>query len=168
MLMTLDHLWWQIRDELDQYLDIADDEVRRFQNSFAEMSYYEGCEVGFSQLLQSYAHSMAAMTESHRQLGIAWRKTSNLIGELAATISDGDMMHNFVSEEGCTSSLARQTLKQARVALEGMGMLLHRFRMSGLQEPSKAVMTLAYSERTIQNTKPVISDLHGFRSYETS
>ena len=43
-LMTLDHLWWRIRDHLDGYLEVADSEVRHIQRSFVALSNYENCQ----------------------------------------------------------------------------------------------------------------------------
>eukprot|EP00439_Symbiodinium_sp_Y106_P007625 s5037_g1.t1 len=44
VLMSLDHIWWQLRTKLDGYLDVAEDEVKAFQTSLAEMnSYLELC-----------------------------------------------------------------------------------------------------------------------------
>ena len=42
--MTLDHLWWRIRDHLDGYLEVADSEVRHIQQSFVALSNYENCQ----------------------------------------------------------------------------------------------------------------------------
>ena len=43
-LVTLDHLWWRIRDHLDGYLEVADSEVRHIQRSFVALSDYENCQ----------------------------------------------------------------------------------------------------------------------------
>ena len=46
ILVTLDHLWWRIRDHLDGYLEVADSEVRHIQQSFVALSNYENCQAG--------------------------------------------------------------------------------------------------------------------------
>ncbi|CAJ1458225.1 unnamed protein product, partial [Effrenium voratum] len=54
----------------------------------------------------------------------------HLFGELAAVLADGEVFEAFVRDEGCHSSLARQTLHQARLALRALKMLAHRFEAS--------------------------------------
>ncbi|CAE8591401.1 unnamed protein product, partial [Polarella glacialis] len=34
MLVSLDQLWWQLRDKLDRYLDTAEEEVKHFEAAF--------------------------------------------------------------------------------------------------------------------------------------
>ncbi|CAE8641344.1 unnamed protein product [Polarella glacialis] len=135
VLVSLDHLWWQLREKLDRYLDTAEEEVKHFQAAFATMADYEHCAAGFSSLLATYTTSMAVMEESHRQLQATWRETSNLLGELAAVIVDGEAFSTFMNEEGCDSTLVQQTVMQAKFATGGMRMLIHRFRVAGMGEP---------------------------------
>jgi len=135
-LVMLDSLWWKLRDKLDRYLDVAADEIHRFRHSLAMLSSYEGCKAGSLDLLQSYKSSMKAMGRSHRQLRAVWSETSNIMGELAAVISDGNVFGRFMEAEGCNSSLAQQTLDQARFAIQGAGFLLHRYQASGMRQPN--------------------------------
>ncbi|CAE7268597.1 unnamed protein product [Symbiodinium microadriaticum] len=74
VLMSLDHIWWQLRTKLDAYLDVAEDEVKAFQTSLAEMNSYLDCKKGFSDLAAGYAQSMSALSRSHRQLRSTWRQ----------------------------------------------------------------------------------------------
>jgi len=73
-LVTLDHLWWRIRDHLDSYLEVADSEVRHVQASFMALSSYENCHADLKGLLQSYASSMSKMKKSHQKLKTTWRE----------------------------------------------------------------------------------------------
>jgi len=135
--VQLDHVLWQIRLKLDQYLDIAEEEVTHFQHAFEVMGNYEGCTAGFSNLLETYATSMAFMDQSHRQLRSTWIETANLFGELAAVIDDGGVFEN------CQPDLSQETLRQVRSAMAGIRMLSHRFRAAGLGEPSSDALVQA-------------------------
>ena len=75
-LVTLDHLWWRIRDHLDGYLEVADSEIRHVQQSFVDLSNYENCQTDFQGLLKSYASSMLKMTQGHRKLQSTWREAA--------------------------------------------------------------------------------------------
>lgn len=70
------------------------------------------CKKGFSSLVASYTSSMASLKRSHRQLRRAWRVGSELLGEMASVIVDAEAFQSFVAEQGCDSSLVKQTLKQ--------------------------------------------------------
>jgi hypothetical protein len=140
VLLSMDHLWWQLRDKFDNYLDLAEEEVSSVQSSIAELANYEQCTAGFSNLAVSYTRSMKAMQRSHRQLQSTWRQASNLLGELASVIADGEVFSTFIEDEGCNSTLAQQTLMQARSATAGMKMLLHRFRVSHLRSPDTVLL----------------------------
>ncbi|CAE8614700.1 unnamed protein product [Polarella glacialis] len=142
-LLSLDRIWWQLRDRLDEYLDQAEEEVESFQASFDEFTAYEHCSAGFSSLISTYTRSMAVMERSHRLLRATWRETSNLLGELASVIVDGEAFPTFVRAEGCGSSLLKQTMQQARSAVGGMKMLLHRFKVSGLAAPDNSAVLQA-------------------------
>lgn len=75
-LITLDHLWRRMRDHLDSYLEVADNEVRYVQDSFAALSNYENCHADLEGLLQTYATSISSMKKSHRKLQTTWREAS--------------------------------------------------------------------------------------------
>eukprot|EP00435_Cladocopium_sp_Y103_P028791 s209_g7.t1 len=139
-LVTLDHLWWRIRDHLDGYLEVADSEVRHIQQSFVALASYENCQADLEGLLQSYATSISKMKKGHGKLKTTWREVSNLLGELSAVIRDGDAFGDFVQLEGCGSPLAKQTLQQAHFVVQGMGFLLHRFQAAGLGAPDVSSM----------------------------
>ncbi|CAE7716537.1 unnamed protein product [Symbiodinium sp. CCMP2592] len=88
VLMSLDHIWWQLRTKLDSYLDVAEDEVKAFQGSLVELKNYMDCKKGFSDLAAGYAQSMSALGRSHRHLRATWRQGTNLLGELASVLAD--------------------------------------------------------------------------------
>ncbi|CAJ1439757.1 unnamed protein product, partial [Effrenium voratum] len=67
----------------------------------------------------------------------------HLFGELAAVLADGEVFEAFVRDEGCHSSLARQTLHQARLALRALKMLAHRFEAGGLPKPDGTPLVAA-------------------------
>jgi len=143
VLMSLDHIWWQLRTKLDGYLDVAEDEVKAFQTSLAEMNSYLDCKKGFSDLAAGYAQSISALSRSHRQLRDTWRQGTNLLGELASVLADSEAFKGFVTEQGCTSELVKQTLQQLQSGIFGMAFLLHRFRAAKLPEPDTAALKQA-------------------------
>jgi len=149
-LLAMDRLWWQLRNRLDEYLDAAEEEVGAFQSAFAAMADYEHCSVGLSVVTSAYGSSLAARDHAHRLLKATWREGSNLVGELAAVIADGDAFSVFIRDEGCSSTLAQQTLRQARFAVGGMKLLMHRFEVGGLGRPE--VQPLAEAVRRIQES----------------
>lgn len=134
-LLSLDHLWWSIRGKLDDYIDAAEVEVRANQHTFSMLSSYEHCSTGMQSLIASHGASLAAHEFATRRLRKTWHDSVNLLGELASTVSDGGFFDTFFEEEGCNSTLARQTMKQARFAVGGMRLLSHRFRLSELPNP---------------------------------
>lgn len=137
VMMSMDHIWWQLRKKLDEYLSVAEEEVRSFQVSLEEMGSYMHCKKGFSSLVASYTSSMASLKRSHRQLRHASGVGSELLGEMASVIVDAEAFQSFVAEQGCESSLVKQTLKQLESAIFGMAFLLHRFRAAKLPEPDR-------------------------------
>eukprot|EP00933_Yihiella_yeosuensis_P021070 TRINITY_DN16769_c0_g1_i1.p1 TRINITY_DN16769_c0_g1~~TRINITY_DN16769_c0_g1_i1.p1 ORF type:complete len:2816 (-),score=557.46 TRINITY_DN16769_c0_g1_i1:303-8750(-) len=150
ILLSLDRIWWKLRSTLDTYLDTAQDEVTNFKHAFAEMGRYESCAIGYSSLLSTYTRTMNLVDRSHQTLRESWHKGSNLIGELASTIVDGEAFSTFFEQQGCNSTMAKQTLQQARLAVNGLLMLKHRFRVSGLQEPD--VSTVNEAAQRIQDS----------------
>ncbi|CAE7490946.1 unnamed protein product [Symbiodinium pilosum] len=140
ILVALDHIWWQLRTKLDSYLDVAEDEVQAFQNSLTELRSFLDCNKGFSDLAAGYAANMASLRHSHHSLRTTWRQGTNLLGELAAVLTDSEAFKTFVAEQGCQSGLMRQTLQQLQSAIFGMAFLLHRFRVAHLAEPDTSVI----------------------------
>ncbi|CAE7865610.1 ACBP4 [Symbiodinium microadriaticum] len=145
-LVTLDKLWWRIRDRLDRYIDIAGAEITQLERSLATLAEYENCKAGTLNLLQSYSSGMKSMRRSRAQLRAVWRETSNLMGELAAIISDGDVFGSLMAAEGCKSALAAQTLDQIRFVLQDSGFLIHRFEAANLPQPDVSVSCLQAQE----------------------
>jgi len=134
-LLNLDRIWWSIRGKLDEYIDASEVEVRAQQSTFAALKSYEHCSTGMQSLIESHGASLAARDFAKRRLQKTWHGSVNLLGELAATVSDGGFFDTFFEEEGCNSTLARQTMKQARFAVGGMKLLLHRFKLAKLPNP---------------------------------
>ncbi|CAE7438803.1 ACBP2 [Symbiodinium sp. CCMP2592] len=145
-LVTLDKLWWHIRDRLDRYIDIAGAEITQLERSLTTLAEYENCKAGTLDLLQSYSSGMKSMRRSRAQLRAVWRETSNLMGELAAIISDGDVFGSLMAAEGCKSALAAQTLDQIRFVLQDSGFLIHRFEAANLPQPDVSVLQAAVKQ----------------------
>jgi len=151
-LVELDRVWWKFRAQLDDYLDSAEEEINGFREALASMSDYEHCSVGYKSVLSTYKRTMATTDKAHTKLKSTWRHSQNLFGELASIIVDGEIFDAFLQHEGCASSLMDQTSQQARLAANGLNMLLHRFKVSGLREPNTVVVTTA-AERIQESLK---------------
>ena len=72
--------------------------------------------------------SPTAPTGPSRRLGGCG---SNLIGELASHLDDGEAFVTFLQQEGCASPLAFQTLEQVRDVMGSLRMLLPSLRRIG-------------------------------------
>ena len=44
--------------KLDEYLEVAEEEVNAFQQSIDDMASFQGCSAVFSTLIKSYSHSI--------------------------------------------------------------------------------------------------------------
>jgi len=140
MLLDLDRVWWKLRGVLDDYMDDAESEIKSYESGSRAVAGYEQCSMDFASLLSIYKETMEVTDRSHRSLKRTWRHASNLLGELASHIEDGEAFVTFLQQEGCQSPLAFQTLEQARDAMVGMRMLFHRFGVSGLPAPELDLM----------------------------
>merc|ERR1719414_2863501 len=136
MMIEMDRIWWRIRREIDAYMDHAEGQIAAFSAAFDALADYRGCSRGFSEVLAAYDAASAARETAHGKLWEAWRESSNLLGELASVIVDGDIFATLMAQEGCDSDLARQTLRQAKLSVGAMRLLLHRFKVGGLPLPS--------------------------------
>ena len=46
--VDVDRIWWQLRVKLDEYLEVAEEEVNAFQKSIDDMASFQGVAVGAS------------------------------------------------------------------------------------------------------------------------
>jgi len=134
-LIELDRVWWQFRGQLDDYLDVAEEEIDSFNHALTAMSDYQHCSSGYTSLLSTYKRTMATTDKAHQSLKRTWRHSEIIFGELASIIVDAEAFATFFKEDGCKSTFAEQTVRQARLAVGGMKMLQHRFEVSGLPVP---------------------------------
>merc|ERR1719215_2050102 len=141
MLVEMDRIWWRLRGEIDAYMDHAEGQIAAFSTAFFCLAAYRECSSGFSEALEAYDGAVAARETAHGKLKETWRESSNLLGELASVIVDGDVFVTLMAQEGCESDLARQTLRQAKLAVGAMRLLLHRFKVGGLPLPSVELLT---------------------------
>lgn len=135
VLIELDKVWWHLRGKLDGYLDKEDVHIKAIELAVRALQDYHQCTVGFSSLLPMYHQAADARAVATEHLQTTWREGSNLLGELAAIIVDGEIFNVFISKEGCRSELAAQTLMQYHAAASGMTILSQRFGASGLGRP---------------------------------
>jgi len=140
-LVDLDRVWWQLRRELDSYIDVSEEEVSAATSAFDVLEGYKECSNGFSGLQVAYDSAEAARKRSQDRLPVVWRDTSNSLGELASILEDSDAFNIFFDSQGCKSSLATQTLTQAQLAAGGMRLVLDRFDVAGLHRPDVTAFT---------------------------
>lgn len=137
VLVEVDKAWWRLRDVLDDYIELAERHMDAFSDALDALTDYQECSSGFTELLAHYYKAMAERERSHELLRDAWRKSNDLIVQIASTIADADAFAKFMSKEGCDSLMARRTLDQAKLASGAMHFLLHRYRAGGLLEPRR-------------------------------
>merc|ERR1719232_329939 len=116
-------------------MDHAEGQVAAFSTAFDALANYRECSSGFSEVLAAYDGALVARETAHGKLQETWRESSNLLGELASVIVDGDVFATLMAQEGCDSDQARQTLRQAKLSVGAMRLLLHRFKVGGLLSP---------------------------------
>jgi len=136
-MMALDSVWWKLRGELDGYVDAAEEQVRAYEEAFELLAGYRHCSAGFSQVRKAYSQAEAIRVTTHNKLRSTWRVTSNLLGELAALIVDGDVFTSLLGSD-CHTEQAEQTVAQVKAAASGMRMLQARFAVGGLPPPDAA------------------------------
>ncbi|CAK0812736.1 unnamed protein product [Prorocentrum cordatum] len=136
-LAEVDRAWWRLRDVLDEYIVRAERHLDAFNDAFDALTDYQECSSSLSELLPHYYRAMAERERSHEQLRDAWRRSSDLMAQIASTIADADVFASFMLKEGCDSLTARRTLDQAQLASGAMRLLLHRHRADGLPEPRR-------------------------------
>jgi len=149
-LQQMDHLWWTLRDTLDDYLDAAEYEIGVYQDVFSAISAYEGCASTSAQVASAYGRSLAAKDHAGRHLRASWRKSTNLMGEMAAVVDDGAIFQTLMSVEGCNSTLSWQTMLQSQYAVSGILFLQDRFKAAGSATPD--LEPLEQSVRRIQDS----------------
>lgn len=137
VLVEADKAWWRLRDVLDEYIERAERLQDAYNDALDALTDYQECSSGFSELLAHYYRAMAERERSHELLRDAWRRSSDLIAQIASAIADADAFADSMSKEGCDSLMARRTLDQAKLASGAMHLLLHRFRAGGLPEPRR-------------------------------
>merc|ERR1719336_3044848 len=141
ILIEMDRIWWRLRREIDAYMDHADGQIAAFGTAFDALAGYRECSSGFSEVRAAYDGALAAREMAHSKLQETWRESSNLLGELASVIVDGDVFVTLMAQEGCDSDRAKQTLRQAKLSVGAMRLLLHRFKVGGLPHPSVELLT---------------------------
>lgn len=137
-LVQVDFLWWQLRSNLDAYLEVAELQTKALVSALSTIESYEHCKTNLGQVQQSYAQSLKARDMGHAVLRQTWHESEILLGEMAALIVDGELFKIFVDNEGCKSTLVVQTMMQLRSGVKALRLLSHRFEVGGLPKPDGA------------------------------
>lgn len=136
-LLNMDRLWWPLRESVDQFLDVSEREIQAYQNYFDAMDSYEHCADGVKSVARAYGRSAAAKERAAETLGESWRKTTNLMGEMASVLDDGSVFDTLIKAQGCESQLAQTTLLQVQNAVTGIDYLKSRFQGLSMRSPDQ-------------------------------
>mmetsp|Transcript_18412 Transcript_18412/g.45827 ORF Transcript_18412/g.45827 Transcript_18412/m.45827 type:complete len:2629 (-) Transcript_18412:138-8024(-) len=116
LLVELDQTWWSLRNELDNYLEAADEQAAAYKSAFTLLEEYSSkCVAGFSELRVVYSKALRAEERAHRVLHETWGSVSNLLGLLAAKIEDGAAFLRFSRLDA--ASVTDETLGSNRLAI---------------------------------------------------
>eukprot|EP00438_Fugacium_kawagutii_P014501 Skav208986 [mRNA] locus=scaffold395:9431:11834:- [translate_table: standard] len=91
-----DAMWWEIRQELDGYLQASQEYVTATQTAAGMLRDYSAmCTSGFAELKRAYTLSARAETRAHKILKSAWAAVSTGIGEMASKVVDGAILDHL-------------------------------------------------------------------------
>ncbi|CAE7846957.1 ath [Symbiodinium microadriaticum] len=92
-MQTFDTSWWEIRRELDAYLDAATEQARAMSSAVDALRGYTGkCQTSFEQLKNSYAASVRAEKKAHAVLKKTWSDVVFQAGLMASKITDAGLL----------------------------------------------------------------------------
>ena len=66
MLIAVDYLWWEVREQLDAYMNVADDEMDSYQDVLSAFLQFVHCMHPQSRLLQAHMRSQHARYQARR------------------------------------------------------------------------------------------------------
>ncbi|CAE7608090.1 unnamed protein product [Symbiodinium natans] len=130
---SVDHTWWQLRQQLDGYFDTMADYWQSFKSALAIVKDYTSCSVPFANLKTSYQFLAQAREAARISLRKTWSRTSLLVGLLASQFVDADMLKVF----------AQWDLRDVRVENMDLG------RVQRKDEVGKSMAALQLGKETL-------------------
>lgn len=95
-IKEFDSMWWEIRKELDGYLQASQEHVRATQTAAQMLQDYSAkCTSGFSEMKRAYTLSVRAETHAHKILQRAWAAVSTGVAEMASKVADGAILDHL-------------------------------------------------------------------------
>jgi hypothetical protein len=95
-IKEFDSMWWEIRKELDGYLQASQEHVRATQAAAQMLQDYAAkCAAGFSEMKRAYSLSVRAETHAHKILKRAWAAVSTGVAEMASKVADGVILDHL-------------------------------------------------------------------------
>lgn len=95
-IKEFDSMWWEIRKELDGYLQASQEHVRATQAAAQMLQNYAAkCAAGFSEMKRAYSLSVRAETHAHKILKRAWAAVSTGVAEMASKVADGVILDHL-------------------------------------------------------------------------
>ena len=95
-MQEFDSMWWQMRRELDAYLDASSEYVIATKEAAQKLRDYTAhCSAGFSDLTHAYSQSRRAEKKAHIALKKAWTAVTASLGEMASKVVDGAMFDHL-------------------------------------------------------------------------
>jgi hypothetical protein len=127
LLLVLDQRWWALRELLDAHLESVQAQTDAYERAINALQDYHSCKTAFEDLASIYGASKKAKASAVTLLQETWRKASNLIGEIAAMVADGDAFAKFArldlddaGLDACGGSKAPASEKAAEVLKQGI------------------------------------------------
>lgn len=91
-----DAMWWEIRQELDDYLQASQEYVTATQTAAGMLRDYSAmCTSGFAELKRAYTLSARAEKRAHKILKSTWAAVSTGVGEMASKVVDGAILDHL-------------------------------------------------------------------------
>jgi len=161
-LQEIDSIWWQLRSEIDTYLDAAEVQASTVTSALSMLSTYtSACTSTYDDVQAAYKSTARADKKAHSALKKAWAVVVPKLGLLASQMADGDVMQRLAAADveamdvgslrerghGCTEALELlmvkamkkglwgQTHSQVRIAFTEGAMLSDRFVSAGWGVP---------------------------------
>mmetsp|Transcript_11866 Transcript_11866/g.14875 ORF Transcript_11866/g.14875 Transcript_11866/m.14875 type:complete len:211 (-) Transcript_11866:75-707(-) len=89
-------MWWEIRKDLDSYLQASQEHVRTTQTAAQMLRDYSAkCASGFSEMKRAYTLSARAEKKAHDILKSTWAAMTLGVGEMASKVVDGAILDHL-------------------------------------------------------------------------
>jgi hypothetical protein len=157
VLLILDQHWWALRELYDGHLESVEAQTEAHGAAIQALQDYHQCKTAFEDLSSVYLRMKRAKASAVKLLQETWRKSSNLLGEIAATLTDGDAFAKLVLidladagypvcgdikepelekvAEVLKQGITGQTFEQVGAAFNSLHVLLYHYEKTTLPRP---------------------------------